>query len=392
MKFTTFTFLIFFSVSLFSQPWLQKPAMPGSNGLDAPFSFSINNKLYVGGGWTGAIALDSFFMYDPASSSWTTKTNIPQGIYSSASFALNGKGYVVCGATQPLVNTVYQYDPVANTWQTMNPFPGTSRQNVVGFNFNGKGYMCGGFIGNVISEVWQYNDTTDSWAQMASIPGPGRNGPAWLVVNGQAFIGMGGNSSGTAFYSDFYRFDPVANTYTPVDSAPIPRSSPVNFTIGSTGYVGLGGGYNGEYHDFYKYDPIANTWTLTDSFPGGGRFGAYNETINGVPYIGCGVGTTGSYYIDNWSYGYPAGTQNISATNSIIKCYPSPTSGGFTIDMSGYSTEDKQISIYDEIGQPVYQTQSTQSKLVISSKLSSGLYTVSVIQGTSRENTRVVVE
>jgi len=89
---------------------------------------------------------------------------------------------------------------------------------------------------------------------------------------------------------------------------------------------------------------------------------------------------------------FPTGLQTITSNNKLsISCYPSPSSGSFTIDMSGY-IGDKQISIYDQLGQIVYQTQSSQNKIVVNNKFASGIYSVSVIQGTSREYARVVVE
>jgi hypothetical protein len=72
-----------------------------------------------------------------------------------------------------------------------------------------------------------------------------------------------------------------------------------------------------------------------------------------------------------------------------LKCYPSPTSGSFTIDMTGYDAGEKHISIYNELGQVVYQTLSTQDKLEVSEKLPSGVYIVAVSQG-AIEYSRIV--
>lgn len=89
---------------------------------------------------------------------------------------------------------------------------------------------------------------------------------------------------------------------------------------------------------------------------------------------------------------FPAST-GISevATGVQFRCYPSPTSGNFTIDMTGYKVGEKQISIYDQLGQVVYQTVSMQDKIQVNENLSSGIYTVAVTQGT-RQYTRVVIE
>jgi len=85
------------------------------------------------------------------------------------------------------------------------------------------------------------------------------------------------------------------------------------------------------------------------------------------------------------------GLNEIKSSNTF-RCYPSPTSGSFTIDMTGYGGGDKQISIYDQLGQLVYQTHTSLDKLQVMDKLSSGIYTVSVTQDSRREYARVVVE
>ena len=393
MKKAVLLFCVCSYTSLFSQIWLQKAAMPSSRGLDAPISFTINGKMYVGGGYNATNVLDSFYEYDPSANTWTQKANIPQVIFSAGSFALHGKGYIVCGArgSGPYSTAVYQYDPATDTWATKNNFPGSGRQNVLGFSCLGKGYLAGGFNGVVIAEMWEYNDTTDSWTQKANIPGPGRNGPAWLVVNNQIFVGMGANSNGTAIYSDFYRFDPAANTYTIVDSSPVARSSPANYTIGNIGYVGLGYGLSGNLNDFYKYDPVANTWTQTGHFGGTARFGAYNEVVNGVPYIGCGVINGGSYAIDNWSFDHPASVTDIPS-NEPLRCYPSPSAKAFTIDMSAFGAGKKGIIICDQLGQIVYQTSSSEKNLMVNQALSEGIYIVSVSDGLQRQTAKMVIE
>jgi len=350
--------------------------------------------LYVGGGYNGN-TIDSFFQYNPSTNSWAAMANVPTPIEAAYGFVLNGMGYLVCGYNGNLSTNVFMYNPGTNTWTAKNNFPGTARQNHACFSANGKGYLFAGFIGGSsnTNDMWQYNDSTDSWTQMTSAPGPGRNNPSFLVINNQIYVGMGGSTNGTQVYSDFYLFDPVANTYTQKDSIPVARGCAANFTLGNIGYVGLGYGGPGPTYlnDFYTYDPATNTWTQIDSFGGGGRAHVFNEVVNGVPYIGAGDYANGLYKSDNWSYGYPTGIQNI-AYNTTLSCYPSPTSGAFTIDMSGYSAGDRQIRITDQLGQVVYQTTSPQDKIEISNKLTSGLYIISVRQGTRQDNTRVMVE
>jgi hypothetical protein len=264
----------------------------------------------------------------------------------------------------------------------------------VGFSFNGKGYISGGFVGvnTLTNDMWQYNDSTDTWTQMANVPGPTRNGPMFLVISNQAFIGLGNDVSGSTYYSDFYEFNPDSNTYSRVADIPVARGSGANFTLGNYGYVGLGVTANGVVNDFYIYDPVVNTWTLTNNFGGLARAHVFNEVVAGVPYVGCGNDSAGAYLSDNWAFGYPTGIKDITTDNSVIKCYPSPTSESFTIDMSGYGTGEKQITIYDDLGQAVYQTLTVQDKVQINNRFSTGLYNISVIQGMHKDYAKVILE
>ena len=304
MKYLYAFLALLIQTSLDAQTWVQKAVPPSAIGNNSPLSFSIGSKLYVGGGYISS-GQTTFYEYDPATDVWTQKANMPGGLASRGCFVLNGKGYIACGlnSSSAQSNAVYRYNPVTNTWQTMNPFPSTGRQNHTGCSYHGKGYIFGGFVGGgVIPDMWEYNDTTDSWTQKADIPNQsGRNGPVFLVLNNQFFVGMGATSSGSGF-SDFYRFDPVANTYTAVTSAPIAREGAANFSIGNYGYVGLGYNSTGLYtNDFYKYEPIANTWIAAPNFGRGVSGNLFSEVVNGKPYVGCGVGNSSSY-IDIWTW------------------------------------------------------------------------------------------
>jgi hypothetical protein len=228
---------------------------------------------------------------------------------------------------------------------------------------------------------------------MLSCPGPGRDGPVFLVINSQIYLGMGGSSDGTQYYPDFYRFDPDSNTYRQVDSMPAPRGSASQFSLGNVGYVGLGRIVNTNtfLSDFYIFDPVANTWTQTDSFGGGARSGANSETVNGVPYIATGVTYNTTFFRDCWSFGSPSGVHTVG-NNAALSCYPSPTMGSFTIDMTGYNGADRQINICDQLGQSVYRAESSQDRIQIGNILSPGFYFISVIQNGKQAYARIVIE
>jgi gliding motility-associated-like protein len=309
--------IFFLQLTLFSQTWVQKASLPITHGIQGCFSFSINGKLYVGGGYDNIIGnvVKGFYEYDRATNSWTVKASVPIAVGTNDAFVINGFGYISCGTVVGNLpsNFVYKYDPVNNTWTQMNNFSGSNRQNHICFSLNGHGYMFGGFDGFVtLNEMWEYNVITDSWVQKASPPlpafGPGRNGPACLVINSKAYVGMGGTATGSNAFTDFYSFNPGSigvagsGTYTAMASIPVGREAAAHFTIGDTGYVGIG--YNGGIgylDDFWRYDPTPNTWNQLCNFNGGARQHPFSAVVNGSPYIGCGD-FSGGNNSDNWTW------------------------------------------------------------------------------------------
>ena len=75
-----------------------------------------------------------------------------------------------------------------------------------------------------------------------------------------------------------------------------------------------------------------------------------------------------------------------------LSCYPSPSTGSFTIDMSGLADGNKQATVYSAVGQIAYQAESTLDKIVVNNTLAAGFYTVVVRQGSKNYTAKVVVK
>jgi N-acetylneuraminic acid mutarotase len=81
-----------------------------------------------------------------------------------------------------------------------------------------------------------------------------------------------------------------------------PRAEAVAFSIGDTGYVGLGFGNNSIFfNDFYKFSPHDNIWYPMPQFPGYARAMASSFATAKYGYVGLGINT------DNRD-GYPLGS------------------------------------------------------------------------------------
>ncbi|MFC1712816.1 sigma-70 family RNA polymerase sigma factor [Candidatus Poribacteria bacterium] len=134
--------------------WTKKADIPTSrSGLDTAV---VNGKIYAIGGITGpwhfedgGIALSSVEEYDPTTDTWARKADMPVETYGLAASALNGKIYVVGGASKGrALSSILEYDPKTDTWRELADMP-TRRAYLSSATVDGKLYAIGGLVGDV---------------------------------------------------------------------------------------------------------------------------------------------------------------------------------------------------------------------------------------------------
>ncbi len=173
--------------------WLKKTDFPGEARY-AAFGFSLNDKIYMGGGhYKGRNGDDrkenfhkDFWEYDPATDTWTQKADLPfPEVVFVTSFTINQKGYITTGITdEPDIdefiysNDLWEYNPLLDEWKQKASFPGTPRIGAAGFSYEQKGYVGLGSSANIFNtptiyynDLWQYDAITDSWSEKRSFPG-----------------------------------------------------------------------------------------------------------------------------------------------------------------------------------------------------------------------------
>src|SRR5689334_19814708 len=119
-----------FYTNVFAQTWTQKTDFPEANmnGRWSPYAFTINDKIYAGGGYVGNFASRrDLCEYDTATDTWTPKANLPDsGRAHATCFVVNGKAYVAGGLTgypETASNDLWMYDPVTDQWTSLQSFP-----------------------------------------------------------------------------------------------------------------------------------------------------------------------------------------------------------------------------------------------------------------------------
>ncbi|MEW6747660.1 MAG: kelch repeat-containing protein [Planctomycetota bacterium] len=122
-----------------------------------------NGKIYVFGGLSFQ---NNAWEYDPATNTWTVKSNMPTGRHRlAAAAASNGKIYVFGGEGGLIKNE--EYNPATDTWTAKANMP-TGRQMLAAVAINDKIYVLGGEGGLTTNE--EYDPATDSWKSSVPMP------------------------------------------------------------------------------------------------------------------------------------------------------------------------------------------------------------------------------
>ncbi|CAM4465626.1 Kelch repeat-containing protein [Paenibacillus tarimensis] len=147
-----------------------------------------------------------------ASSSWTVKSPLPQGLYFLATASVDGKVYAMGGynASHP-VPVLYEYTPSTDKWVRKADMP-EARAGLTATSYNGKIYVFGGSWGSTTNaKVFEYNPKTDTWTQK-STPPVHRNGAVAVTLNNKIYL-VGGGWNSTA-YTNVDVYDPQTDSWT----------------------------------------------------------------------------------------------------------------------------------------------------------------------------------
>ena len=304
-----------------------------------PATINIGDSIYIVSGCIGNAAnapknlTQHVWLYNTDNNTWTRMNDFPGlAVYGTSSFVINGLGYMVNGwdstETGAGPANLWQYNPATDTWTNKAPFPGPTRYTCASFALNNKGYIGLGFK-PLYNDMWQYDPATDSWTQMANFPGVPRQAPVYFTVGNYAYVGLGAvgdNMGGFYLQSDFYKFDPIANTWTTLGVFPgDPISTNFSFVLNGEAYVACGGNenaldyhYNSESKNVWKYDAPTDTWTLWGQFPDTALNGGAAGTGNGAGFFGLGVTNSYTYPISSDFYRFGPGTAPYSCNAGIV--------------------------------------------------------------------------
>lgn len=317
---------ILFAGSLSAQTWSQKADVADCryDGV----TFAIDNKVYYGSGITcGGTLSNAFRVFDPVANTWSSIAPLPGSTRRIASsFAINGKGYVIGGISQmgTALPDVWEYDPVADTWTQKNNFTGPARGSTADFVVNGKGYICGG-VANPYTyrDLWEYDPVADAWLQRADFAGSWIFQASGFTIGAYGYVVFGRDDLGIAL-KELLRYDPVANTW--LQKANFPgegRTDASAFAINGTGYAGFGGEGVTYFGDFYSYSASTDQWTALVGIPGAPAY--YDGYVATATAGYCLMRISANYDLDTWEFA-PGGSTSVDENLGA---------GAFSVHQSG---------------------------------------------------------
>lgn len=247
-------------------------------------------KIYAFGGFVPPqsgppawVPIDNSWEYDPAADTWKALAPMPLKRGAAAAAVINGKVYVVGGATTPAgtdepsvlpnrphlaVGVLEEYDIATNTWRERRPMP-TARNHLFAGAVNGKLYAIGGRLGAAFiglasdtDVVEEYDPAADLWQIRARMP-TARSALTGGVYGGRIYV-AGGEMQDTqksATFRAFEGYDPATNSWSVLPAMPVSRhgmaggvtGNQLHLVSGDVQSAGSGLEVSAGYHDVFTF-------------------------------------------------------------------------------------------------------------------------------------------
>ncbi|MDP3557430.1 MAG: kelch repeat-containing protein [Bacteroidota bacterium] len=328
-------FLLINSAAFFGQ-WTASTVIPANrtqHGLVA----HPNGNVYLFSGYAGtSIEVNTMFVFNIATNTWTTGPNVPYTARGVA-YCLGTDNMVYCVGGYPPTTAFARFNPATNTWTTLASCP-TGNWEGSCVSVNNKIYYAGGETVESLMRI--YDIATDTWSTGANLPTGLKLHKMVSGNDGNLYV-FGGHTSAATPTNIVQRYNIAANTWSVVGTMPVQKNQ-YGACLAPDGRIYIvcgknnGGNNSGPFfNDVNIFNPCNNSWTVGFAHPTAHGELAVTSTSNGIFAMG---GTSGTGL--NINYFLPVTPSSLTYPNIV---FSQPTvqvcaGSSATINVTGAST------------------------------------------------------
>jgi N-acetylneuraminic acid mutarotase len=289
--------------------------MPAARSYHAMAYDPTTDRTILFGGSNRNGKFDDTWAFDLASKSWTkvaTTSGPSARDYAQMVYDPAGGNIILFGGSDASEdrNDLWAFDVKANTWTELKPsgiLPQAREGHGMVYEPNTNRVLVFGGLsddsGELLNDLWAYDLVANTWTLLnpsGSLPAERELASMAYCLDSQLVLVFGGlalGASADADLGDMWAYDPVADTWTqikPAGTTPTSRQGHATVAAPALGGLLMFGGLHGntDVDETWLFGPLTDTWTLLQRPAGdapGARDGhamAYDSTSGTVVLFG----------------------------------------------------------------------------------------------------------
>ncbi len=259
-----------------------------SNPRRSTASFAVEGYGYVFGGSATSGFSSENGRYNDTMDSWSVLNNLPTVRCFPGTFVISEVAYVFGGASVGSLDTMLRYSPNSDNWTLLASTLNNTVSGNRGFTIEDLGYSVGG---NYTSATERYDAALDTWTVVASM-NTLRGSHACFGI-GRYGIAAAGLSAAGAVLSTVERYDPGLDVWSFVSTELTAAEGPGSFASVGLGYVGNGLS-GGSFNNYFKQYEIEKDFWSTRVNAGPSKAYAAGFGLNEFGYFSLGATAAGA--------------------------------------------------------------------------------------------------